>query len=224
MHHVPEEPWRPTREQIAAAKGTTIRDVLAPDLDVLFCGINPGLYSGATGHHFARPGNRFWSALHGSGFTDRLLSPFEDVLLPTYALGVTNLVERATAAADELSTEELRRGGTRLVAKLRRFRPGLLAVVGVGAYRTAFERPRAVVGLQDEPLAGVPVWVLPNTSGLNAHYRPSDMVATFAAARRFAIKEVSRSAAGSAALSRTWSRSSSSAPARRTRRTSRSPR
>ncbi|GAA3179451.1 G/U mismatch-specific DNA glycosylase [Nonomuraea roseoviolacea subsp. carminata] len=153
---------------------TTLRDViddvLGPSLDVLFCGINPGLMSEATGHHFARPGNRFWPALHLSGFTPRLLAPSEQHLLPSYGLGITNVVARASAKASELTREELVEGGRRLEELVARVGPKVLAVLGVSAYRTAFARPKAVVGLQEEPVGGVPVWVLPNPSGLNAHW------------------------------------------------------
>ena len=154
-----------------AAGGRTVPDVLAPGLRVLFCGINPGLYSAAVGHHFARPGNRFWPALHLAGFTDRLLSPFEDDLAVRYGLGVTNLVARATASAQELSREELRAGARVLAGKVLRSAPGVLAVVGIDAYRTAFGQPRATTGPQGQQLGGRPVWVLPNPSGLNAHYQ-----------------------------------------------------
>ncbi|MCP2349884.1 G/U mismatch-specific DNA glycosylase [Nonomuraea roseoviolacea] len=147
-----------------------IDDVLGPSLDVLFCGINPGLMSEATGHHFARPGNRFWPALHLSGFTPRLLAPSEQHLLPSYGLGITNVVARASAKASELTREELVEGGRRLEELVARVGPKVLAVLGVSAYRTAFARPKAVVGLQEEPVGGVPVWVLPNPSGLNAHW------------------------------------------------------
>lgn len=174
---------KPTKEQIAAAGGKRLRDVLGPGLSVLFCGINPGLYSGATGHHFARPGNRFWPALHLSGFTDRLLHPSEDRRLPEYGLGVTNLVERATAAADELGDEELRRGGARLRAKVGEHRPRCVAFLGIGAYTTAFGLRRARVGRvgvgEHGEMEGARVWVLPNPSGLNAHYRLEDFVRLF---------------------------------------------
>ncbi|RCV52362.1 G/U mismatch-specific DNA glycosylase [Marinitenerispora sediminis] len=166
----PAAPPRPTREQLAAAHGRTIPDVLGPRLDVLFCGINPGLYSGYTGHHFARPGNRFWPALHRSGCTPRLLRPAEQHLLPEWGFGITNLVARATARADELTPEELREGGRRLTRLLREYRPRVLAVLGVTAYRQAFARPRAQVGPQPDRIADTPVWVLPNPSGLNAHW------------------------------------------------------
>ena len=170
---------RPTRDELAAAHDRTIPDVLAPDLDVLFCGINPGLYSGFTGHHFARPGNRFWPALHASGFTPRLLRPAEQDELPSFGLGVTNLVARATARADELSDEELRAGGQRLVEVVREYRPGMLAVVGITAYRTAFGVPKATIGRQDTTIGDAGVWVLPNPSGLNAHYQLEALAAEF---------------------------------------------
>jgi TDG/mug DNA glycosylase family protein len=153
--------------------------VIAPGLKVLFVGINPGLYTAAVGHHFARPGNRFWPALHAAGFTERLLAPEEERLLLDTGYGITNLAPRATAAADELSKEELRQGGQALLAKLDRYRPSRVAVLGVGAYRTAFERPKAVLGPQPEGLAGIPLWVLPNPSGLNAHYRLEDLARLF---------------------------------------------
>src|SRR5207245_3946871 len=150
----------------------TIPDVL-PDpgrpLLVLFCGINPGLYSAATGWHFARPGNRFWPALHLSGFTPRRLAPREQDLLPGYGLGITNLVPRATAQASELDAAELRAGCERLTALVREHRPRVVAIAGVTAYRSAFARPRATTGPQPEALAGARLWVVPNPSGLHAH-------------------------------------------------------
>jgi TDG/mug DNA glycosylase family protein len=170
---------RPTREQQQAAHGTTIDDIIAPGLRVLFCGINPGLYSGATGFHFARPGNRFWPALHRGGFTPRRLDPSEQGLLPEYGLGITNLVARATARADELTDGELRAGGAELAGKVLRYRPRWLAVVGITAYRTAFGVPKASVGPQPERIGGVPVWVLPNPSGLNAHWNSATLAAEF---------------------------------------------
>ena len=174
-----QAPWRPTREQLAEARGRTVPDVVAPGLRVLFCGINPGLYSGATGHHFARPGNRFWRALHEAGFTDRLLSPFEEQELLRHRLGVTNLAARTTAAADELSDEELRAGAALLSAKVLRYRPAVVAFLGVTAYRTAFGRPTAAVGPQAERIGHSRVWVLPNPSGLNAHYQLPELVRVF---------------------------------------------
>lgn len=153
--------------------------MIAPGLAVLFVGINPGLYSGATGHHFARPGNRFWPALHLSGCTPRRLRPEEQNLLPEFGIGITNLVQRTTARADELTAEELRRGADRLRRLVSEYQPGTVAVVGVTAFRTAFNRPKATVGPQPESLAGAMVWVLPNPSGLNAHYQLADFVAEF---------------------------------------------
>jgi TDG/mug DNA glycosylase family protein len=169
----------PGPAEIAAAWGSTIDDVIAPGLKVLFCGINPSLYSAAVGHHFARPGNRFWPALHLAGFTDRVLSPFEDELALRHGLGVTNLVARATGSAQDLSREELREGGKALADKVLRYAPGVLAVVGIGAYRMAFDQPRATIGPQGQQLGGRPVWVLPNPSGLNAHYQLPDLAAQF---------------------------------------------
>jgi TDG/mug DNA glycosylase family protein len=176
--HIPKV-WKPTREQIAAAAGKTVRDVIAPDLLVLFCGINPGLYTAAVGHHFARPGNRFWKALYEGGFTDRLLSPFAERELLKRGYGVTNVVSRATATADALSKEEVINGGRRLAAKVRRYRPICLALLGLGAYRTAFAQPGAMVGRQPEQIANTIVWVLPNPSGLNANYQQADLARLF---------------------------------------------
>ncbi len=161
---------RPTKTDLAAARNATIDDVIGPDLDVLFCGINPGLYSAATGHHFARPGNRFWPALHLSRLVPRRLEPYEQHVLPSYGLGITNLVARATARADELSPEEFRAGAERLRGLLKEIRPRLVAFAGVTAYRHAFGRPRAVIGPQEETIGDIAVHVLPNPSGLNAHW------------------------------------------------------
>ncbi|WP_346016683.1 G/U mismatch-specific DNA glycosylase [Chroococcidiopsis sp. CCMEE 29] len=166
---------KPTPEEIRAASGKTVPDIIAPDLQVLFCGINPSLYSAAVGHHFARPGNRFWRSLHTAGFTERLLAPFEDRNLLQFGYGLTNIVERATARADELDTEELVIGQQQLAAKVQHYRPQFLAVLGISAYRTAFNRPKAVMGKQDESLHRAIIWVLPNPSGLNAHYQLEDL-------------------------------------------------
>jgi TDG/mug DNA glycosylase family protein len=171
--------FRPTRAQLEAAAGRTIPDVIAPDLDVLFCGINPGLYSGATGHHFARPGNRFWPALYAAGFTARLLKPWEKHELLEVGCGITNLVGRSTVSAAELSAEELKRGRRKLETKVRRYRPRAVAVVGITAYRVAFDRPLALLGQQPERMGDAMVWVLPNPSGLNAHHRPADFARAF---------------------------------------------
>jgi TDG/mug DNA glycosylase family protein len=163
-----------------------LRDVIAPDLDVLFCGINPSIVSAERGHHYARPGNRFWPALHGAGFTPRLLSPDEDGELPRYGLGLTNLVDRPTRAAGELTREEMRAGAPALERLVERHRPGVLAMVGLGAWRTGFERSAAKTGLQPERVGGRPVWVLPNPSGLNAHYQLPDLVKLFGEMREYA--------------------------------------
>lgn len=178
------EPWKPTRVELEAARGRTIKDVIAPDLDVLFCGINPGLYSGATGHHFARPGNRFWPALHRSGFTPRLLSPFEELELLALGLGVTNVVAHTTASAAELTTAEVRAGGRRLVTKVRRYEPRFLALLGVTIYRTAFDEKHARVGLQEKTIGDTRIWLLPNPSGLNAHYQLPELAKEFRELRK----------------------------------------
>jgi len=166
---------RPSREELAAAAGKTVPDVIAPRLKVLFCGINPGLYTAAVGHHFARPGNRFWPAIYAAGFTPRLLSPAEERELLVYGYGITNVVARATAGADELTQAEMIEGGKILEEKVRSFAPGFLAILGVGAYRAAFNRPKAAVGLQQETIADTRLWVLPNPSGLNAHYHLTEI-------------------------------------------------
>ncbi|MGK4003535.1 G/U mismatch-specific DNA glycosylase [Sorangium sp. So ce1036] len=181
---------RPTQEELLAAAGKTVPDILAPDLRVLFCGINPGLYSAAVGHHFARPGNRFWPALHAGGFTDRVLSPYEERALLRLGYGITNVVARATASADELSTDELAAGGRALQAKVRRHRPRFLAVLGIGAYRSAFGRPRATPGLQPEMVGDTRIWVLPNPSGLNANYQPRQLAAMFRSLHDAAVSDL----------------------------------
>lgn len=154
--------------------------MIADDLDVLFCGINPGLYSGATGHHFARPGNRFWPALHRSGFTPRLLHPSEERELLAWGLGITNIVARTTARADELTDEELRRGAAALKRKIRRRRPRWFAPLGLTAYRIGFGERRARVGPQDAMVGETRIWLLPNPSGLNAHYQLDALAEEFA--------------------------------------------
>jgi double-stranded uracil-DNA glycosylase len=183
---------RPTKAALEAAAGRTIPDVLAPGLDVVFWGINPSLYSAATGYHFARPGNRFWPALWRSAFTPRLLGPAEQEALLAYRLGITNLVARGTARADELTADELRTGGQVLAEKLAALRPGWLAVLGIGAYRLAFGQAAAAVGPQPDQVAGVPTWVLPNPSGLNAHYTVDTLADEFRALRRHIATPESR--------------------------------
>jgi TDG/mug DNA glycosylase family protein len=174
---------RPTRAQLEAARTRVIDDVAAPGLRVLFSGINPGLYSAWTGHHFARPGNRFWPALHRSGFTPRLLRPDAQEQLLALGLGITNVVARASARADELDIPELAAGGAVLRDKVLRLQPRWLAVLGVTAYRAAFADPRAAVGPQDAVIGATRVWVLPNPSGLNAHYTPDALAGEFARLR-----------------------------------------
>lgn len=180
-------PWRPSREELAAAAGQTVPDLVAEDLAVLFVGINPGLYSGATGHHFARPGNRFWPALHGAGFTPRLISPFEEHELLRYGLGITNFVRRATATAAELREDELREGAARVVALVQKVRPRFVAFLGVSAYRVAFAAPDVNIGQQPERLDDAIVWLLPNPSGLNAHYQLPQLIERFAELRAAAF-------------------------------------
>lgn len=174
-------PPRPTRAALLNAAGRTIPDLIAPGLDVLFCGINPGLYSGATGLHFARPGNRFWRALHEGGLTPTLLQPWQQQAMLQARLGITNLVMRTTATAAELADDELRAGRRVLERKVRRYRPVIVAIVGIGAYRVGFDRPGATVGEQPETIGGTRLWVLPNPSGLNANYQPADFAAAFGA-------------------------------------------
>ncbi len=170
---------RPTRAELEAAATKTVKDVIAPGLTVLFSGINPGLYTAWSGHHFARPGNKFWPALHDAGFTERLYDPAEAPLLLARGYGITNVVMRTTATAAELEDHEYVAGGRKLAAKLKRYRPAVLAVCGIGAYRTAFGRPDAQLGPQPEPIHDTQVWVLPNPSGLNAHYGRAALAAQF---------------------------------------------
>lgn len=187
LYSVSSHGVEPSRAEQEAAYGCGVPDVVGPGMDVLFCGINPGLYSGATGLHFARPGNRFWPVLHRSGFTPRRLYPVEQQLLPGMGVGITNLVNRSTAKAAELTDVELRAGAARLGRLVRQWRPGWVAVVGISAYRVAFGRPKVGVGPQAQTLEGAGLWVLPNPSGLNAHYSVDALAAEF---RRF--REVAR--------------------------------
>jgi TDG/mug DNA glycosylase family protein len=177
------QPFRPTPQQIRDAYGKGIGDVIAPGLKVLFVGINPGLYTAAIGHHFGRPGNRFWPALHAGGFTPRLYSPFESRDLLKLGYGITNLVNRATARADELSNDELHAGAKTMARKVKKYKPKFVAIVGIGSYRIAFERPGATLGRQPELIENATLWVLPNPSGLNAHYQPGRLKELFGALR-----------------------------------------
>lgn len=179
------EHFKPTKEQLQAAYNTTIKDVIGPGLDVLFVGINPGLYSGATGNHFAKPGNRFWPTLYNAGFTPRLLHPSEKEALLEVGLGVSNLVARTTARADQLTDEELIEGGKKLRRKILRFKPRFVAMLGLSTYRVAFGNKKASVGPQEE-LGDSRIWLLPNPSGLNAHYQLPDLARVFGELREAA--------------------------------------
>ena len=176
-----QQPYRPTKQDLQVAVDKTIEDVIAPNLRILFVGINPGLWSGATGHHFARPGNRFWPAIYRAGLTPELLSPDRQEELLRYGIGVANLVARTTASAAELTSDELRAGGQSIVPKILRFRPRKTAFLGVSTYRVAFSLPKAEIGRQPAPIGSSAVWVLPNPSGLNAHYQLPDLARAYAA-------------------------------------------
>lgn len=171
--------FKPTKEDMMDAVNRTVPDLIDYDLKVLFCGINPGLYSGATRMHFAKPGNRFWKVLHGAAFTDRLLHPSEGGKLLASGYGITCFCKRTTARADELTAEEIVDGGRQLGKTIMKYRPKALAVLGLGAYRTAFNDPKAKLGLQPEKIGDTEVWLLPNPSGLNAHYQLADFVELF---------------------------------------------
>ena len=171
--------FKPTKEDMLDAVNRTVPDLIAPDLDVLFCGINPGLYSGATRRHFAKPGNRFWKVLHQAGFTQRQLQPWEEDELIAGGCGIICFCKRTTARADELTREEIVDGGREVVAKVRKYKPRILAVLGIGAYKTAYEKNEAKLGLQDEKIGDTRIWLLPNPSGLNAHYQLPALVELF---------------------------------------------
>jgi TDG/mug DNA glycosylase family protein len=179
---------KPTRADLAAAFGTTLPDVIADDLDVLFCGINPGLYTAAVQQHFGRPGNRFWPTIYRAGFTPRLFHPSEQRELLKHGCGITNVVARATTAAAELTPAELVEGAQILNAKVRRYGPRVLAIVGIGAYRTGFARPKAMMGLQEETIGEARIWILPNPSGLNANYQADSLAALFQELREWVRK------------------------------------
>lgn len=182
-------PWKPNNAQILAARDKLVPDIIARNLITLFVGINPGLYTAAIGHHFGRPGNRFWPALYGGNFTPRIFSPFEESLLLDLNFGITNIVERATARADELTDDEIRIGGKLLEAKVELWRPTVVAFVGIGPFRIISGNKRATVGLQMTPYAGSHSWVLPNPSGLNAHYQPAALAQLFGELHQWAISK-----------------------------------
>ena len=175
---------KPTKEDLCDAINRTTEDLIDYNLKVLFCGINPGIWSGATGFHFAKPGNRFWKTLHLAGFTNRVLLPSEEHELLELGYGITSFCKRTTARADELTTEEIIEGGKLLIKKIEKYKPQNLAVLGIGAYRTAFQQPKAKPGLQTEKIAGANVWLLPNPSGLNAHYQIGDLAKLFSELRQ----------------------------------------
>jgi len=189
MNRTLPTPWKPTKAQVQAAHNKLVPDLVAKNLVVLFVGINPGLYTAAIGHHFGRPGNRFWPALYAGGFTPRLFSPFEESLLLDLHFGVTNIVERATARADELTDDELRAGGQRLQVKVKRWRPTVVAFVGLHPYRIISGVEDARVGLQESRFGGSHAWLLPNPSGLNAHYQPAALARLFGDLRHWAIAQ-----------------------------------
>ncbi len=171
--------FKPSKEDLRDARRRTTEDLIDYNLKVLFCGINPGIWSGATGFHFAKPGNRFWKALHLGGFSDRVLHPSEEHELLENGYGITCFCKRTTARADELTTEEIIQGGKNLIKKTEKFKPQILVVLGIGAYRTAFQKPKAHLGLQTEKIGETHIWLLPNPSGLNAHYQLNDLAKLF---------------------------------------------
>ena len=174
---------RPTDAELQASYGREIPDLVGPGMRLLLVGINPSLWSGWSGRHFGRPSNRLWPTLHQAGLTERRLAPENSAELLAAGIGITNLVARATARADELTPDEIRAGVPRLARLVARWHPQVVAVLGVTAYRVAFARPKATVGPQPEPLEGARVWVLPNPSGLNAHYQQADLTAEYARMR-----------------------------------------
>lgn len=180
---------KPTQNELKAAFGRSIPDLIAPNLKILFCGINPGLYSGATGLHFAKPGNRFWRALHAGGFSTRVLSPWENGELLDAGYGITNLVPRTTATAAELNDDEYRAGRIALARKVRKYSPRWVAILGMGAYRTGFGKADATVGRQPERIGSAGIWVLPNPSGLNANYQLPQLAKMFQELRAVASRE-----------------------------------
>jgi TDG/mug DNA glycosylase family protein len=189
------ETRRPTPKELLAARGRSVPDLTSRNLKVLFCGINPGLYSAAVGHHFARPGNRFWPTLQRAGFVERVLDPSEERELLARGIGITNVVARATASASELAPDEYRTGAAVLLRKVQRLKPKVVAFVGIEAYRTVTAQPKATVGAQPRRFGGARAWLLPNPSGLNAHYQLDQLAAIYGELARelgFAAKRVRR--------------------------------
>lgn len=184
-------PWKPSRNEQLDSIRRRVPDVIAPSLDVLFCGINPGLYSAAVGHHFAGPGNLFWGMIHSTGFTPRLLTAFEEPEMLALGYGITNIVPRASASAEDVTKEELRAGARTLRRKVLKYQPRFLAFCGLVAYRQGFERTKAQAGLQDDKIGSTAIWLLPNPSGLNAFHQPAVMRKLFEEFR--AALEVARS-------------------------------
>jgi double-stranded uracil-DNA glycosylase len=170
---------KPTRAELLASAGKTIPDLVAPGLSLLFVGINPGLYTAWAGYHFARPGNRFWPALHASGLTPRLLHPSEGKVLLSLGIGITGFVRRATATAAELTDGEYRAGARRIRSLVKRLTPHCVCFLGLTAYRAGFDQPKAKLGRQSDDMFGATVWLLPNPSGLNAHFQPADYARLF---------------------------------------------
>ncbi len=178
------ENFKPSKEDLRDAVNRTTTDLIDYDLKVLFCGINPGIWSGATGFHFAKPGNRFWKALHFGGFSERILHPSEEHELLENGYGITSFCKRTTATAAELRNAEIIEGGKLLIKKIEKFKPQILAVLGIGAFRTAFNQPKAKLGLQNETIGKTKIWLLPNPSGLNAHYQINDLAELFSELRQ----------------------------------------
>jgi TDG/mug DNA glycosylase family protein len=181
-----------TRAELESYRGAIVPDLLGPEVRLLFVGINPGLWTAATQTHFAHPVNRFYPALQRAGIVDRRIDPSagmtddDRAYLVARGIGITNLVDHATARASELATADLRAGAIRLESLVERVRPRVVAVAGVTAYRTAFARPKASGGRQPEPLADAELWVVPNPSGLNAHETIDSLAVAYAAPARAA--------------------------------------
>lgn len=182
-------PWRPNKKQLEAARKKKVPDLYLPNTSVVFCGINPGLYSAAVGHHFAGPGNLLWPTLFASDFTPRLFTAFDANELLSLGFGITNLVARTTATADELDHDELHRGARQVTKKLKVWQPRWVAFLGLHAYRIAFERRKAIVGRQDETIGDTKIYLLPNPSGLNAFHQPAILNQMFSEFRQVLLAD-----------------------------------